>query len=656
MKKYYNIFMMLVIALMGLSLTGCSNDDLNTDQYGNDITLQSFGPCPVLRGGTLHFVGSNLDQISEIDLPGADPITQYQVLKSGRESEITIQVPAEKCTTGTVTLKTAKGGVITSVTPITYREDIKLTEFYVGTEKNYTGSVGQTLTIKGDYLNLIHGIIFADKDTVNEKQFASHDRYTITVAIPKEAKTGTFKLTDLAATPNEIETSEALVINLPTVSALSPETIKAGNQITITGESLDQIASIKFTGATADKFTIAQDGKSISVTVPDKATDGEVNLITYSGVEIPAGSIKTVVPTELVASPNPIKNGADITITGKDLDLVTGIAFPNAAGSIKSSSATTIVATVPQTAQNGNITLSLANGKTVTVAYKLVAPVVTEFSQTSIVAGNALVIKGTDLDLVASVVFPGDGSPTVTTLTQTNTTIGLTIPEAAEGTGLKFILKNGETVDVTGITINASSTPAVSMNVQGTLGEYITINGKNFNNVETVYIDNTKVVKFSARTNTSMTFQIPATVAAGTYDLKMVTPDGTSTVVCKITAASPELDVADYVKSMNGKAITYPYALTWGDDGRFNITQDVMTKMGIKIGSVLKFYKKTATKGQVQINNGAWKAYTILKDENGTESVLSITIDKTCMDFINQSPGIVIQGSLNDITKITVQP
>jgi hypothetical protein len=290
------------------------------------------------------------------------------------------------------------------------------------------------------------------------------------------------------------------------------------------------------------------------------------------------------------------------------------------------------------------------------VAYKLVAPVVTEFSQTSIIAGNTLVIKGINLDLVASVVFPGDGSPTVTTLKQTDTTIGLTIPEAAEGTGLKFILKNGETVDVTGITINASTTPAVSMNVQGTLGEYITINGKNFNNVETVYIDNTKVVKFSARTNTSMTFQIPATVAAGTYDLKMVTPDGTSTVVCKITAASPELDVADYVKSMNGKAITYPYALIWGDDGRFNITQDVMTKMGIKIGSVLRFYKKTATTGQIQINNGAWKAYTTLTDWNGTESVLSITIDKTCMDFINQSPGIVIQGGLNDITKMTVQP
>ena len=154
----------------------------------------------------------------------------------------------------------------------------------------------------------------------------------------------------------------------------------------------------------------------------------------------------------------------------------------------------------------------------------------------------------------------------------------------------------------------------------------------------------------------TLTFQIPATVAAGTYDLKMVTPDGTSTVVCKITAASPELDVADYVKSMNGTAITYPYTLTWGDDGRFNITQDIMTKMGIKVGSVLRFYKKTATQGQVQINNGAWKAYTVLTDWNGTESVLSITIDKACMDFINQSPGIVIQGGLGDISKITVQP
>lgn len=650
MKKYYNIFIMLVIAFTGLSLTGCSNDDLNTDQFGNDITLQSFGPCPVLRGGTLHFMGSNLDQISEIDLPGADPITQYEVLKSGRESEITIQVPAEKCTTGTVTLKTAKGGVITSVTPITYREDIKLTEFYVGTAKNYTGSVGQTLTIKGDYLNLIHGIIFADKDTVNEKQFTAHDRYTITVAIPKEAKTGSFKLTDFAATPNEISTKEALVVNLPTVSSLTPETIKAGNEITITGESLDQIASVKFTGATAEKFTIAQDGKSIKVTVPSKATDGEVNLVTSSGVEIPAGSIKTVVPTELVAAPNPVKNGANVTITGKDLDLVTGIAFPNATGKINSATATTIVATVPETAQNGDITLSLANGKTVAVAYKLVAPVVTEFSQTSIIAGNALVIKGTNLDLVASVVFPGDGSPTVTTLKQTDTTIGLTIPEAAEGTGMKFVLKNGETVDVTGITINASSTPAVSADASGTIGEYVTINGKNFNNVETVSIGETKVIKFSARTNTSMTFQIPATVAAGTYDLKMVTPDGTSTVVCKITAVSPEKTIwtgTFVISGWNGLD-----ALSWG---KYDWSK-------VSAGTVITFYftcaDTSASWACLSMRQGnSWVA--LPNDQinfTGAATSCSYTLTTAGLKQLVEQGGLIVTGDGKvNITKVTLK-
>lgn len=100
--------MLAVVALLGLSLTACDNDDLNTDQYGSDVRVQAFGPCPVLRGGTLFFYGSNLDQIKEIDLPGADPITSIEVLERGGHSKISIQVPAEKCDTGIVVLKTQR--------------------------------------------------------------------------------------------------------------------------------------------------------------------------------------------------------------------------------------------------------------------------------------------------------------------------------------------------------------------------------------------------------------------------------------------------------------------------------------------------------------------------------------------------------------------
>lgn len=569
MKKYYNLFILLVVALTGLSLTSCSDDDdLNTDQYGNDISLQSFGPCPVLRGGTLHFLGTNLDQITEIHLPGADPITQIEVIKAGRESEITIQVPAEKCDTGIVILKTAKGGEIKSVTPVTYREDITLSKFYVGTDGNLTGSVGQTVTIKGDYLNLIHGVVFADNDTVKEESFTTHDRYTIEVAIPKAAKTGKLVLTDMATPATEIQTDEALTVNLPTATALSPAKPKAGQTLTISGTSLDQIESVRFNGAIVPEADLkkAADGKSLTLTVPETAADGEVTLVTYSGVEIPAGNIETVVPTELKAEPAPVKNGATLTISGKDLDLVKDITFPNSDPSmLKTSGATKITAEVPATAQEGDITLNLTNGKTVTVAYTLVKPKVTSFTPTSLIAGNQVLLRGTDLDLVASVTFPGEGEPTVAAenfTAQTESAIGLTVPASAAGSGVILNLVNGDKVEAAGLTVNPSTDPSITADAEGIIGADATVNGKNFNNVETVYIGTTKVVKFSNRTNTAMTFQIPATVPAGTYDLIMVDYSGKQYTVGKITAKPAEQTI--WSGSFNNAGWSGNQDLAWG--------------------------------------------------------------------------------------------
>lgn len=569
MKKYYNLFILLVVALTGLSLTSCSDDDdLNTDQYGNDISLQSFGPCPVLRGGTLHFLGTNLDQITEIHLPGADPITQIEVIKAGRESEITIQVPAEKCEPGIVTLKTAKGGEIKSVTPVTYREDITLSKFYVGSDGNLTGSVGQTVTIKGDYLNLIHGVVFADNDTVKEESFTTHDRYTIEVAIPKAAKTGKLVLTDMGTPATEIQTDEALTVNLPTATALSPAKPKAGQTLTISGTSLDQIESVRFNGAIVPEADLkkAADGKTLTLTVPETAADGEVTLVTYSGVEIPAGNIETVVPTELKAEPAPVKNGATLTISGKDLDLVKDITFPNSDPSmLKTSGATKITAEVPATAQEGDITLNLTNGKTVTVAYTLVKPKVTSFTPASLIAGNQVLLRGTDLDLVASVTFPGEGEPTVAAesfTAQTESAIGLTVPASAAGSGVILNLVNGDKVEAAGLTVNPSTDPSITADAEGIIGADATVNGKNFNNVETVYIGTTKVVKFSNRTNTAMTFQIPATVPAGTYDLIMVDYSGKQYTVGKITAKPAEQTI--WSGSFNNAGWSGNQDLAWG--------------------------------------------------------------------------------------------
>ena len=661
MKKISKIFAMLVVALVGLSLTACSDgDDLSTDQYGNDISLQSFGPCPVLRGGTLYLYGTNLDQIESVNLPGADPITAIETLQSGRNSKISILVPAEKCEPGQIVLKTKKGGEITSITPITYREDIEITKFYVGNEGTMVGNVGDVVTIKGDYLNLMHGVIFAGSDTIKEAEFVDHDRYTIQVKIPAEARTGVITLTDTIKDGTSLETKEELTINTPEATPIKDRNIKAGEVLSIKGASFDQIASVKFEGATVDAADFkSQSAAEITVAVPAKATDGTFYVVTKSGIEVPVGNIITVVPTQLVATPNPVKNGAELTITGKDMDLITGIAFPNAATSqLNKVETTKVTSTVPEDAQEGDITLSLANGKTVTVAYTLVKPTVASCTPAAITAGEKTIIKGTDLDLVKSITFPGDAEMTVDDFKGTTNAIAVTVPAACAGSDFKLNLKNGTTVEVKNmLTIKAASDPAVSQPVYSAMiGTETTIEGKNFNNAEAVYLGKVKVTKFKNRTNTSMTFTVPNNAVAGECDLIMVGPDGTRYTVGKFNVLPQEIVL------WSGKV----GPTNWSGDKTILLT-DAM-KAELKAGRTLGLdieRDATQTYWQIEVCGSWWtglpcfqKAYA-----GGDRAIIDVasydqisaTLEQADIDILTQQGSFLFVGNGVYVTRIFVK-
>lgn len=669
MKKISKIFAMLVVALVGLSLTACSDgDDLSTDQYGNEISLQSFGPCPVLRGGTLYLYGTNLDQIESVNLPGADPITAYEILQSGYNSKISIQVPAEKCEPGQIVLKTKKGGEITSVSPITYREDIEITKFFVGSEGTMVGNVGDVVTIKGDYLNLMHGVIFAGSDTIKEAEFVGHDRYTIQVKIPAEARTGVITLTDATKDGASLETKEELTINTPEATPIKDRNIKAGEILSIKGSSFDQIVSVKFEGATVDAADFkSQSVAEITVAVPAKATDGTFYVVTKSCIEVPVGNIITVVPTQLVATPNPVKNGAELTITGKDMDLITGIAFPNAAESkLNKVETTKVTSTVPEDAQEGDITLSLDNGKTVTVAYTLVKPTVASCTPAAITAGEKTIIKGTDLDLVKSITFPGDAEMTVDDFKGTANAIAVTVPAACAGSGFKLNLKNGTTVNIDGqLSIKAATDPAIASVTPGEAiaGSTITITGKNFQNIQNLYIGSYKVNRYTSRTNTEIVCQVPANAEVGTYKIVMEDPDGNKIEGPDFKIVPAEKDIADFAKNEAGTAITYPFVFSWGDGtGKFRLNKADLIKLGVKKGSKLIIYKDASVTGQVQINDANWAPLYTIADGNGTEAQLVQEFDDKMMNAINNvsdgwsDTAFVIQGDLGKANKIVILP
>lgn len=669
MKKISKIFAMLVVALVGLSLTACSDgDDLSTDQYGNDISLQSFGPCPVLRGGTLYLYGTNLDQIESVNLPGADPITAYEILQSGYNSKISIQVPAEKCEPGQIVLKTKKGGEITSVSPITYREDIEITKFFVGNEGTMVGNVGDVVTIKGDYLNLMHGVIFAGSDTIKEAEFVGHDRYTIQVKIPAEARTGVITLTDTIKNGTSLETKEELTINTPEATPIKDRNIKAGEVLSIKGASFDQIASVKFEGATVDAADFkSQSAAEITVAVPAKATDGTFYVVTKSGIEVPVGNIITVVPTQLVATPNPVKNGAELTITGKDMDLITGIAFPNAKESkLNKVETTKVTSTVPEDAQEGDITLSLANGKTVTVAYTLVKPTVASCTPAAITAGDKTIIKGTDLDLVKSITFPGDVEQTVEKFAAQNANaIAVTVPAACAGTGFKLNLKNGTTIEMKdALSIKAATDPAIASVTPGEAiaGSTITITGKNFQNIQNLYIGSYKVNRYTSRTNTEIVCQVPANAEVGTYKIVMEDPDGNKIEGPEFKVVTAEKDIATITTNIDNSAIKYPYNFTWDDTGRFRIMKADLIKLGVKVGSKMLFYKEAGATGQVQINNANWGAIDTVSDGKGDQNCVVKVFDAAMMEAINSiadgwsDTALILQGDMKNVTKITILP
>lgn len=667
MKRHNKSFLWLVLLLIcsTFAFTSCDRDDLNTDQYGNEISVLSYGPNPVLRGGVLTFKGANLDQITEIDLPGAEAITSINVVTSGKNSEINIEVPAEKCEPGIVTLKTAKNGEIKTLTPITYIENLKFTGFYVGENKeNLVGNVGDVLTIEGDYLNNITSVIFANGATMDAENFKSQTRYQIQLVIPAEAGEGRFQISD---GNNYMYSEGALSINAPEIdanNAIGKSLIKAGETEVLRGTSLDQIASIELNGATVEAADFkSQTASEITFVISSKVADGEITAVTKSGIRISFGEITTVVPSQLVATPSPIKNGEEITISGKDMDLITGIAFPNAKESkLNKVETTKVTSTVPEDAQEGDITLSLDNGKTVTVAYTLVKPTVTACTPAAITAGERTIIKGTDLDLVKSVTFPGDVEQTVEKFAAQNANaIAVTVPAACAGTGFKLNLKNGTTINIDGqLSIKAATDPAIASVTPGEAiaGSTITITGKNFQNIQNLYIGSYKVNRYTSRTNTEIVCQVPANAEVGTYKIVMEDPDGNKIEGPEFKVVPAEKDIAELVTNMDNGKITYPFDFSWSSgSGKFYLTKDVFEKVKVKVGSKLIVYKDPTVKGQVQINKNedGWPTITTIADWNPSESKLEYVFDETAVE-VAHSCGFAIQGDLTGVTKIVILP
>lgn len=670
MKNVNKIKTLLLSCLVLLGLSACDNDDLSTQQYTGGVSLNVYGPQPVVRGGTLRFLGSNLDQVTQVIIPGVNPITDIDVRQSGIPSEIWVQVPVDGPEEGYVTLVTTNGEEITTLTQLTYEEPIVFEGFSPA-----SAMPGETITITGDYLNLIHEVIFAEEVAVPEENFISHDRYQIQVVVPDSARTGEIILSDGAEElPNWIYSEEELEVGTPTVTSITTDTrFKAGERLSINGTALSLVDYVRFEGAEVPSAALAEDdkepfnvnenGTNLTLTLPAEAASGTVELVLRSGVTVTASQhFEVVVPTDITVTTSRIKAGNALALSGNDLDLVTSLSFPsNEEGTTIDGGEFTVAAnsltlnTVPETAIDGNLSLNMANGMSVAVPYTLVKPTVTSYSANPVNAGETLTLTGTDLDLVTGVSIGGGSTATpIEGSTESNLTI--TVPMDSQSGPVSLILANGTSVESGTLNVNEAvfcyiaNMPEEDI-VVGTICQVEIANGDRLTEVQ---VDGTSVNYIVNGNN--LLFNVPTT-AGSNSTVKLISSNGeieytfpfVSGVAEETVIWTGNFDLGNWANGMQD--------LAWGG---YDFS-------ALQAGNTIIVYftqDATASSWQLKLGRGSdWSTLPDFQEYAGGGDATDLTAGATSFSYqlgandVNEiltNNGLIFQGANVTLTQISI--
>lgn len=654
--KFPALWMMCLMLFSCLTFTACDNgDDEDTNQYKGGISLNVFGPSPVSRGGVLRFLGSGMDKVTAVAIPGCDDITDIEVVS---DTEIRVTVP-QTAQPGLVVLKTPKGD-ITTKTELTFTEPIALEAFAPAEVKP-----GGELTITGEYLNLIKEVIFADEVTVPADEFVSQSRQEIKVIVPDSAQTGKFILSDGAEIPNWIYSEGELEVTLPSVEApLDLVDKKPGDVIRVSGENFDLVKKVQMPNGDEVEFTMtaSSEGDELTFTLPDNVSDGEITVLPASDVKVVVATVVVAMPSNVVAVPAVNLRGGDmITLKGTNMDLVTDVTFPGVeeAVGLESQNSTEIKVLMPAAAISGDLQLNTNSGKATAVSIATAKPENISYSAATVPAGEALTVKGVNMDVVSAVVFSGNVEVTVSDATAT--AISLTVPTTAETGALLLKMANGEFVEAPSLTIEkpvCAYLPALPDKlVRGRIVELEIVNADKLTNV---LLNEASVQYINDAAKGVLMLNVPAELN-GTYSLKLISSNG--------EIAYDVLVVANEETVWAG-----PLDISWGDGGRVLVPAVSFAK--VTAGTVMKVYfdQKDQTWAQAQFNYGDWSGIafslfdttmvpTDIYGWSFESRVMELTLTQEILDNIQAKQGdcedqtnvgIIIQGSDLTFTKITI--
>lgn len=650
MKKIYRLsalWMMCLMLLGSVSFTAClSEDDVDTNQYKGGVNLNAFGPSPVARGGVLRFLGSGLDKVTGVEIPGCDVISDIEVVTT---NEIRVTVP-QTAMPGFVTLKMTNGTIVTK-TKLTYTEPISMDRLTPATVKP-----GSVLTIDGEYLNLIKEVIFADNVIVVQEDFVSQDPKQIKLTVPEEAQNGKIIISDGAEIPNWIYSENELEVVLPSVEApLDLTGKKPGDEIVVKGKDLDLVKIVRMPNGEEVEFAYdkSEGGEeTITFILPENATDGAVVMIPASGVEVAIANIGMALPEKVVATPADGLRGDDvITLTGVNMELVTTITFPGMEEAVEpaSKSATEVKVAMPAAAISGDLLLNTASGTSVPVAIATLKPEFMSFANDAVSLGGDVTIQGKNLDLVVKVVYTGGAEVEVIPASATELTVEMPTMGTESGV-LTLVMANGESVETGKLTINAPEfcyipvLPGEETELKG--GEIFEIGVANGDKLTGVQV-NSQNVQYIINGD-KLYISIPQAAGKGTK-ITLISSNGTIDYSLDFIPAT-EITTVIWTGAGDVGSWGAMSDLSWGGYDWSTVTAG--TDLTIHFVEY-----ETADYWQMRFGNGSWAALPgsggDISLEAGAKSY-TLTLTQEMIDELVNNGGLVMTGCNYIIGKITL--
>lgn len=340
-----------------------------------------------------------------------------------------------------------------------------------GVELTYFGEMpatrGQKIKIHGKNLNKVTAIIFPINEEVTD--FELIDSKNIEVIVPEEALAGHLRLKTVSGDILESKSNLSYAEEVTITSVAPTEDLLPGDEITIKGDCVYNIASVTFSNGVEVPSTefISCTRRELKVAVPMEAQSGPISFTDGASDE----PWEYTYPTPLTIIV-PQVDGIDkqsydfeetMVISGKNLQYVKSVTFPTdivVDDFEVSADGTALKVEIPEDATSGAPVLTLASGVTIDVPeYELpiiaIENISVDGNWTSmdpgfedLEPGMTLRFEGKNLDRVKRLFLPGvDGKYNNYSL-EGNSAITFTVPAKFQDGNITFYQNESVSINV----------------------------------------------------------------------------------------------------------------------------------------------------------------------------------------------------------------